>query len=210
MADNEARLIGKRVKLIRNIINEGGRLSVEQFSYLLGETGDKLRNYELGRAAVPNRVLQTLYARGFSITFIVTGEGEVFNGSPAGQRLKKVVAQKNIDVNQIWNEIYEELQYDSLRTDDAKARKRALRAKALEQQRLEKEAAKLQKLKEKEEANRIKEENKKRLAEEKAKRDAEKLAANEAKVISMKEAGKRGRPAKQKAAAGDMHDEEKA
>lgn len=205
MLDHETRLIGKRVKLIRNIINEGGKLSVEQFAYILDETGDKLRNYELGRASVPNRVLQTLYARGISITFIVTGEGDVFNTTPAGVKLKKVVAAKKVDVMALWNEIYEEMKFESLRTEEAKARKRELRLKALEQQRLEKEAAKAKRLQEKEEAARKREENRIKLAELKAEKEK---AKKETKIIkaNAKAAGKKGRPAKEKAAAGDMHE----
>ena len=208
MVDQETRLIGKRVKLIRNIINEGGKLSVEQFAYILDETGDKLRNYELCRAAVPNRVLQTLYSRGISITFIVTGEGDVFNTTPAGVKLKKVVANKKVDVMALWNEIYEEMKFDSLRTAEAKARKRELREKAKEQQRLEKEAAKAKRLQEKQEAARLREENRIKLAELRATKER---ATQELKIIPAKNnpTGKKGRPAKEKVAAGDMNAEKK-
>lgn len=125
MAELETRLIGKRMKFIRYIINEGGKLSVEQLAFLLGETGDRLRNYELGRAALPNRLLQVLYERGFNITYIITGEGELFASNEAGIRLKKILQQKRVNLSEIWAMLKDELQYESLRNEELKRKKLA-------------------------------------------------------------------------------------
>lgn len=113
--DMEAKLIGKRLKLIRSIFNEGGKLSVEQFAFILQETGDKMRNYELGRATLPNRVLQTLHNRGFNVTFIVTGEGDVFNNSPAGNKFRKIIQSKEVDLTELWENIYSEINIDDMK-----------------------------------------------------------------------------------------------
>ncbi len=103
--DDLTKIIGKRLKFIRYIFNEGGKLSVEQFAYILDETGDKMRNYELGRASLPNRVLYTLHYRGINSTFLITGEGEVFNLTTAGYKLKKVIKYKKINIQNIFDEI---------------------------------------------------------------------------------------------------------
>lgn len=103
--DDLTKIIGKRLKFIRHIFNEGGKLSVEQFAYILDETGDKMRNYELGRAALPNRVLYTLHYRGINTTFIITGEGDVFNITPAGYKLKKIIKYKKINIQNLIDDI---------------------------------------------------------------------------------------------------------
>lgn len=103
--DELTKIIGKRLKFIRHIFNEGGKLSVEQFAYILDETGDKMRNYELGRATLPNRVLYTLHYRGINSTFLITGEGEPFNLTPAGYKLKKIIKYKKINIQSMIDEI---------------------------------------------------------------------------------------------------------
>ncbi len=79
------KLIGERLKIIRFIFNEGGKLSAEQFAFLVGETKDKILNYELGRASVPIRMLYELYRRGINPTYIITGEGSMFAENSAGK-----------------------------------------------------------------------------------------------------------------------------
>jgi L-fucose mutarotase/ribose pyranase (RbsD/FucU family) len=154
VGDLESRLIGKRLKLIRNIINEGGKLSVEQFAFVLQESGDKMRNYELGRAALPNRVLQTLHLRGFNITFLVTGEGDVFNNSNAGIKIKKIVNSKGINLTELWESIYSEINVDEfkkaevlkLQKEADKAAKDAAKENAKINQKEEKKQVKIAKV----------------------------------------------------------------
>lgn len=87
--------IGLRLREVRSIFNEGTKLSSEQFGYLLNETRDKILNYELGRAAVPLRVLIELYKRGISPIYLLTGDGEIFAQNPQGKILKERIAEKS-------------------------------------------------------------------------------------------------------------------
>jgi hypothetical protein len=86
--------IGARLREVRSIFNEGSRLSSEQFAYLLDETRDKIINYELGRAAVPLRVLLELYRRGINPIYLLSGDGDIFAKNIAGKTLKEKIAEK--------------------------------------------------------------------------------------------------------------------
>jgi hypothetical protein len=88
-------LVGIRLKKIRHIFNEGGRLTAEQFAYLIGESGDKIRNYELGRSALPLRVVWILYERGINPVYLISGEGSVFADNHAGRVFKSKVEARN-------------------------------------------------------------------------------------------------------------------
>lgn len=86
--------VGKRLREVRSIFNEGTRLSSEQFAYLLDETGDKIRNYELGRATVPIRLLYALYQRGINPIYLISGEGNMFADNIAGRNFIEKIAQR--------------------------------------------------------------------------------------------------------------------
>lgn len=86
--------IGERMRMVRSIFNEGRKLSAEQFAYLLNETRDRIINYEIGRAAVPLRVLIELYNRGINPIFLLTGEGEIYAKNSAGKNLKDRINEK--------------------------------------------------------------------------------------------------------------------
>lgn len=77
--------VGRRLRLIRNVFNEGGKLTADQFAFLLGETRDKITNYELGRASIPIRLLFELYNRGINPIYLITGEGSCFAANKAGR-----------------------------------------------------------------------------------------------------------------------------
>ncbi|MGB9852837.1 MAG: helix-turn-helix domain-containing protein [Candidatus Kapaibacteriota bacterium] len=87
--ENLNKEIGERIRFIRSIFNEGGKLSASQFAHLLGETMHKILNYELGRAQVPPSFLATLYYRGINPIFILTGEGSIFAPNRAGEVLQE-------------------------------------------------------------------------------------------------------------------------
>lgn len=106
--------IGKRLRIVRSIFNEGNKLSTEQFAYLLGESRDNIANYEHARAAVPVRVLIELYNRGINPTWIITGEGSLFADNAAGQAFRKKLEQRNINISEITK--VEQVQYDEHRT----------------------------------------------------------------------------------------------
>lgn len=90
--------VGKRLRIVRNIFNEGGKLTADQFAFLMGETRDKITNYELGRAAVPLRVLLELYKRGINPVYIISGEGSVFTETPTGTEfLAKIIHKINTE-----------------------------------------------------------------------------------------------------------------
>lgn len=88
--------IGIRLKLIRELMNEGEKLSAVQLAHLVGENRDKIANYESGRAGVPARVLKELYLRGININYIISGEGDIFAGNDAGKLLKQKIDSKSI------------------------------------------------------------------------------------------------------------------
>jgi hypothetical protein len=88
-------VIGMRIRQVRHIFNEGTKLSAEQFGHLLNETRDRIMNYELGRAAVPLRMLIELYNRGINPLYLLTGDGELFADNPPGRRLQRQIQEKN-------------------------------------------------------------------------------------------------------------------
>lgn len=87
--------IGDRIKQARQIINEGHKLSLVQLAEMLGETRDRLFNYENGRSAVPNHILVNLYQRGINPIYILTGEQEIFATNASGIALKLKVEANN-------------------------------------------------------------------------------------------------------------------
>ncbi|HAW08941.1 MAG TPA: hypothetical protein DCW42_07245 [Bacteroidetes bacterium] len=87
--DEVNQAIGKRLRIIRSIFNEGGKLSAQQFAFLLNETRDKIISYELGRSSLPVRLLIELYNRGINIIWLLTGDGEIFAKNEAGRRFKQ-------------------------------------------------------------------------------------------------------------------------
>ena len=91
--ENLNKEIGKRLREIRNIANEGTKLSARQFAHLLDETTDKILNYENGRAAVSVQVLINLYYRGFNPVYILTGEGSIFADNAVGSGLKHKIGE---------------------------------------------------------------------------------------------------------------------
>jgi len=94
--------IGKRLRLVRYIFNEGGKLSAQQFAFLLNETRDKIISYELGRSSIPVRMLIELYKRGINIIWLLTGEGEIFAKNGAGRRFKhSIKLDANADIENL-------------------------------------------------------------------------------------------------------------
>jgi hypothetical protein len=91
---NYNQILGRRLKDIRMIINEGGKLSGDQFGYILGETRDNIANYETGRAGVPIRLLHELYKRGINPVYIISGEGSIFAENDAGRKFKAKLEYK--------------------------------------------------------------------------------------------------------------------
>ncbi len=93
--------IGARLRLIRSIFNEGGKLSAEQFAYLLNQNTDKILNYELGRAAVPLELLIILYERGYNPTFILTGKESIFANNSEGKKRKKELENRGVNIKNV-------------------------------------------------------------------------------------------------------------
>ena len=85
--------IGKRLREIREIFNFGVKLSAEQFAYIVDETGDKIRNYELGRANIPIRLVYKLYKHGIEPKYLLCGEGEIFAENEEGKRLRSIIEE---------------------------------------------------------------------------------------------------------------------
>lgn len=101
MKKNLNKEIGARLRLIRFLFNEGGKLSAEQFGYLIGYSTDKILNYELGRASVPIELLIELYHRGFNPIFLLTGKESIFARNNAGKKRKKDLEKRGIDPNKL-------------------------------------------------------------------------------------------------------------
>ena len=105
--------IGNRIKAIRNVYNEGIRLTVEQFSHLLDISNEQLLNYENGRSALPINILLELYSRGVNPMFVLTGEGDALGNNDAGDDLREKFKVKNIDYNRIINNALASIPADS-------------------------------------------------------------------------------------------------
>ncbi len=94
--NNLKRDMGLRLRQVRKIFNEGGKLSAEQFAFIFGETTDKILNYELGRASIPLSLLVDLYYRGFNPIYILTGKESIFAKNSEGRKREKQLATRNI------------------------------------------------------------------------------------------------------------------
>lgn len=99
--ENINRNIGKRLRIVRHIFNEGTKLSAEQFAHLLDITRDKLINYEIGRAAMPVALLYNLYKRGINPVYIISGDGSVFANNAEGNRLQQLSMRRQSVVSKI-------------------------------------------------------------------------------------------------------------
>ncbi len=108
--------VGARLKQIRSIFNEGGKLSADQFAFLLGETRDKIANYELGRASLPIRVLYELYKRGINPIYIISGEDSIFANNEVGQIFKEKIIEK-IKLGAKFNSISQEILNEELKIE---------------------------------------------------------------------------------------------
>lgn len=80
--------IGKRLQEVRRIYNNGYRCSAEQLAGEIGESVANIRNYECGKAGIPNRVLLALYHKGINPIYLLSGEGEVHAPNAAGEALQ--------------------------------------------------------------------------------------------------------------------------
>ncbi len=81
---------GKRLRNLREIMNEGGKLSADQFAFIINESRDKIINYELGRSAIPIKLLYEIYKRGFNPLYIISGEGCIFVDNENGIKMKQL------------------------------------------------------------------------------------------------------------------------
>lgn len=90
--------VGQKLREVRHIFNEGKKLSAEQFAYLMGETRDRIANYESGRAAVPVRLLYALYQRGINPVYLLSGEGDIFADNGAGREFRQRLESRDINI----------------------------------------------------------------------------------------------------------------
>lgn len=114
---------GNRLKAIRFVFNEGKKFSAEQFAYILEESADKVRNYELGRASIPLRILDNLYHRGFNPNYIITGEGNVLLDNEAGKKLKNQMMKRNVFIENLVEKYYAQFQATSMKSLRKESRK---------------------------------------------------------------------------------------
>ncbi len=77
--------IGNRLREIRALFNEGGRISAAQFAYLLNTNRDKIANYESGRSSLPLEIVYLLYQRGINPIYLICGEGSLFASNAEGK-----------------------------------------------------------------------------------------------------------------------------
>ncbi|HRP03186.1 MAG TPA: helix-turn-helix transcriptional regulator [Candidatus Kapabacteria bacterium] len=85
---------GQRLRNLREILNEGGKLSAEQFAFLINESRDRIINYELGRSSIPIKLLYEIYKRGFNPNYIISGEGSLFTNNNNGNKIKELITEK--------------------------------------------------------------------------------------------------------------------
>ena len=83
--------IGKRLREVRLNYLENIKLSIPDFAIELGESKYNIANYERGIANIPNRLLVSLYEKGFNPIYILTGEGSMFADNKTGKlRFSKI------------------------------------------------------------------------------------------------------------------------
>lgn len=93
--------IGKRLREVRLHYLENIKLSIPDFALELGESKYNIANYERGIANIPNRLLVSLYEKGFNPIYILTGEGSMFAQNNAGRaRLNKVKNSETLSENE--------------------------------------------------------------------------------------------------------------
>lgn len=92
--ENFANESGQRLRNLREILNEGGKLSAEQFAFITNESQDKIINYELGRSAIPIKLLYEIYKRGFNPNYIISGIGSIFLDDDKGIKLRELFVHK--------------------------------------------------------------------------------------------------------------------
>lgn len=80
--------VGIRLRQIRALFNEGGRISAAQFAYLLNTSRDKVANYESGRSALPLEIIYLLYQRGINPIYLICGEGPMFASNAEGKKFE--------------------------------------------------------------------------------------------------------------------------
>lgn len=83
--------IGSRIREIREIFNEGGKMSSAQFAYLLDTSRDAIANYETGRSALPVEIVYQLYQRGINPIFLICGEGSMFASNIEGRKFEQKI-----------------------------------------------------------------------------------------------------------------------
>jgi len=103
MSSNYNLEVGRRLKLIRQISNEGGPLSASQFAFLLDETRDRITNYERGVTSVPIRLLYKLFQRGINPIYLVTGEGYLLAENEQGIGFYEKISAKPDSLKRIFN-----------------------------------------------------------------------------------------------------------
>ncbi len=111
---SEQKDIGNRLKEIRKIFNNGYKCSLEQFSELLGESKFNIANYEQGKANIPNRTINALYAIGINPIYIISGEGDKFAPNLKGKDLK----EKCSKVQDISIEVFELDDFENMTNEE--------------------------------------------------------------------------------------------
>ena len=78
---------------------KGIKLSASQFAQLVGQTVDKISNYERGISSVPSSLLIELYKNGINPTYVLTGEGSKFADNEKGRELEKHFGDRKQSTN---------------------------------------------------------------------------------------------------------------
>ncbi|MEI6091301.1 MAG: hypothetical protein WCR42_12675 [bacterium] len=91
--------IGIRLREVRALFNEGGKISATQFAYLLNTNRDKISNYETGRSSLPLEIIYLLYQRGINPVYLICGEGSMFASNAEGIKFElKINTRANSEV----------------------------------------------------------------------------------------------------------------
>jgi len=91
--------VGNRLREIRALFNEGGKISAAQFAYLLNTSRDKIANYESGRSSLPLEIVYLLYQRGINPIYLICGEGSMFASNSEGKKFElKINTRANSEI----------------------------------------------------------------------------------------------------------------
>ena len=139
--NDDKKLIGQRLKRIRQVFQSFFNKTAAEFAEQFAETEFNIRNYEAGKAGVPARLLSILSKYGFSAHFILTGEGGIYSNTNTGLKLEEKIEGKKPAKTKI--EMITEIDHNKLSIEELLSQAEKFNAAAGDIMRLVQEKSKI-------------------------------------------------------------------